>query len=321
MTRVEALMGKGTAQDKICINSSAINFVNILRNTFSLPSLRITLLSLRRITLASEDLIYYSLRHYDPVPRELFYSVNPQLLLADPTVLETVISRSLLPGWGSSIVLPGFTHDADTMSGRVQKSKSSGSSTRRRLLRILRFANEGIEIYMPCSNCRSRGLRCLLLPDCDICGTCHRLGIPCNASEDAICTRTLVSSVLFLVKADSVVNRLVAESDRLNKEEEVEEAKFRERAALLQQKAEAYRKAQSELNESLAKLERLREQKRMVFKKGRVVSAESSEEAGAASVPPATLEAQLVGAWGGANVDALFDWNPVTPNFFSEKTS
>ncbi|KAF6789339.1 hypothetical protein CSOJ01_14818 [Colletotrichum sojae] len=27
------------------------------------------MLSLRLITLASEDLIYYSLRHYDPVPR------------------------------------------------------------------------------------------------------------------------------------------------------------------------------------------------------------------------------------------------------------
>ncbi|KAH9225247.1 hypothetical protein K456DRAFT_1419257 [Colletotrichum gloeosporioides 23] len=180
------------------------------------------------------------------------------------------------------------------MSGRVQKSKSPGvskspgASTRRRLLRILRFANEGIVNEMPCSNCRSRGVRCLLLPDSDTCGTCHRLGIPCDASEDAICA----------------LNRLVAESDRLDKAEEAEEAKFRERAAVLQQKAEAYQKAQSELNESLAKLEQLREQKRMVFKKGKVAVAESSEE-----VSDSVLEAQ--------SVDALFDWNPVTPNFLS----
>ncbi|KAK2729825.1 hypothetical protein CKAH01_09990 [Colletotrichum kahawae] len=149
---------------------------------------------------------------------------------------------------------------------------------------------------MPCSNCRSRGVRCLLLPDSDICGTCHRLGIPCDASEDAICT----------------LNRLVAESDRLDQAEVAEEAKFRERAAALQQKAEAYQKAQSELNESLAKLERLREQKRMVFRKGKVAVAESSED-----VSTSTLESQSMGAWGTSNVDALFDWNPATPNFLS----
>ncbi|KAF4412869.1 hypothetical protein CGGC5_v004747 [Colletotrichum fructicola Nara gc5] len=179
---------------------------------------------------------------------------------------------------------------------RVQKPKSSGASTRRRLFRILRFINEGIENEMPCSNCRSRGVRCLLLPDSDICGTCHRLGIPCDASEDAICT----------------LNRLVAESDRLDQAEVAEEARFRERAAALQQKAEAYQKAQSELNESLAKLERLREEKRMVFRKGKAAVAESSED-----VSAATLEAQSTGAWSASNVDALFDWNPATPNFLS----
>ncbi|KAF6810149.1 hypothetical protein CMUS01_13530 [Colletotrichum musicola] len=58
-------------------SSSAINFVNILRNTFSLPSLRITLLSLRLITLVSEDLIYYSLRYNDSVPRYCYTASIP----------------------------------------------------------------------------------------------------------------------------------------------------------------------------------------------------------------------------------------------------
>ncbi|KAH9227225.1 hypothetical protein K456DRAFT_58329, partial [Colletotrichum gloeosporioides 23] len=43
------------------------------------------LLSLRLITLASEDLIYYSLRPTTTTPVYCF-NVNPQLLLADPTV-------------------------------------------------------------------------------------------------------------------------------------------------------------------------------------------------------------------------------------------
>ncbi|KAK2769422.1 hypothetical protein CKAH01_01029 [Colletotrichum kahawae] len=42
------------------------------------------LLSLRLITLASEDLIYYKPTTYDL--SVLLLRVNPQLLLADPTV-------------------------------------------------------------------------------------------------------------------------------------------------------------------------------------------------------------------------------------------
>ncbi|KAK1448206.1 hypothetical protein CMEL01_16807 [Colletotrichum melonis] len=172
------------------------------------------------------------------------------------------------------------------MSGRIEKSKSPTAASRRKLLRIIRFSNEGVEI-MPCSNCRSRGVRCLVLPDSEVCGTCHRLGISCDASADAICT----------------LSRLVTESDRLDREEEAEESRFRERAAELQRKAEAYQQAQAELNESLSKLERLRSQKRMVFKKSRIVSEEFPEDSENAS--SAAREAQANGAFG------IVDWNAV----------
>lgn len=115
----------------------------------------------------------------------------------------------------------------------------------------------------------------------------------------------LVSACCFRVcsLANSVVNRLVVESDRLDREEQAEESRFRERAAELQRKADAYQKAQAELNESLSRLERLRTQKRMVFKKSRIVSDEFPEDVEETS--SAAREAQANGAFGVVDWDAV----------------
>ncbi|KAF5526236.1 hypothetical protein CGCA056_v003435 [Colletotrichum aenigma] len=112
------------------------------------------------------------------------------------------------------------------------------------------------------------------------------------------------------------VERLMVESRRLDDEEEETEELFRKRMEVLQ-------KAQAEVNEALAKLDRVRKAKRMVFKKGRKETLVVAEEEGAASPSlvesSLVLEARSVGAFGAIDLDTVLgDWNPGTPNFLSE---
>ncbi|KAH9228805.1 hypothetical protein K456DRAFT_57105 [Colletotrichum gloeosporioides 23] len=111
------------------------------------------------------------------------------------------------------------------------------------------------------------------------------------------------------------LERLMVESWRLDDEEEESEELFRKRM-------EALQKAQAEVNEALARLDRVRKAKRMVFKRGR---KETSVVAGEDEVPEAlpaesslVLEAQAMGASGVLDFDTILgDWNPGTPNFLS----
>ncbi|KAL0939852.1 uncharacterized protein CTRU02_206462 [Colletotrichum truncatum] len=154
---------------------------------------------------------------------------------------------------------------------------------------------------MPCRRCRSKGLRCKMLPGSLVCGECVAVGgtrRSCNASDDAICQ----------------LERLMVESRRLDDEEEKTEELFRKRM-------EALQKAQAEVNETLAKLDRVRKAKRIVFKKGRKETSVVAEE-GVAEPSLAesslVLEAQSVGAFSAVDLDAVFgDWNPGTLNFLS----
>ncbi|KAL0936737.1 uncharacterized protein CTRU02_208952 [Colletotrichum truncatum] len=80
------------------------------------------------------------------------------------------------------------------------------------------------------------------------------------------------------------VERLMVESRRLDDEEEETEELFRKRM-------EALQKAQAEVNETLAKLDRVRKAKRIVFKKGRKETSVVAEEGVA---EPSLAESSLV---------------------------
>ncbi|KAK2729957.1 hypothetical protein CKAH01_19133 [Colletotrichum kahawae] len=185
------------------------------------------------------------------------------------------------------------------MSGHVIDTPAI--STLRRYRRSLNIAENGFEV-MPCRRCRSKGLRCKMLSGSLVCGECVAVGSTrrsYDASEDAICQ----------------LERLMVESRRLDDEEEEMQELFRKRM-------EALQKAQAEVNEALAKLDRVRKAKRMVFKKGRKETSVVAEESEIPEVPPSesslVLEAQAIGASGVLDFDTILgDWNPGTPNFLS----
>ncbi|KAF5495393.1 hypothetical protein CGCA056_v006129 [Colletotrichum aenigma] len=198
---------------------------------------------------------------------------------------------------------PEWVPSPKVLSSRPNISRSlvpenPAISTLRRYRRSFNIAENGFEV-MPCRRCRSKGLRCKMLPGSLVCGECVAVGgtrRSCNASDDAICQSN-----------SCVVERLMVESRRLDDEEEETEELFRKRMEVLQ-------KAQAEVNEALAKLDRVRKAKRMVFKKGRKETLVVAEEESSL-----VLEARSVGAFGAIDLDTVLgDWNPGTPNFLSE---
>lgn len=75
-----------------------------------------------------------------------------------------------------------------------------------------------------------------------------------------------------------LVSRIVAEAKRIDAEEEVAENDFRERRRLMAEKQELLRRAQQDLDESLARLDRLRKQKRQIFSKGREMTVRAARD-------------------------------------------
>lgn len=150
---------------------------------------------------------------------------------------------------------------------------------------------------MPCSFCSARGLRCKMIERSSKCGECVRRGRSCDASGVAISSRRCPSCVLlFFANECLLVGRIISESKRLDQEEERAE--------------EQMLKAQAELNEALARLARLRRQKRQLVTKGQQMTRlglqsldELEEEERRES--EAVIDAQSLGA-----IDVL-DWNAV----------
>ncbi|EXF84535.1 hypothetical protein CFIO01_13753 [Colletotrichum fioriniae PJ7] len=179
---------------------------------------------------------------------------------------------------------------------------SASSSTHRRLKLALEIKERGFEIAMPCSFCRSAGRRCKMLEGKSKCYECTRRGRSCDASASAICD----------------LDRLLTEADRLEREEEAEES-------LLRKRAEALRRAQAEMDESLSKLDRLRKAKRMVFKKGRAIPG-PSEEVAPSDESLLVRDAQSSGAFGVIDWDAVmagssgFDFDFGTPREVAESS-
>ncbi|KAK3896392.1 hypothetical protein C8A05DRAFT_48491 [Staphylotrichum tortipilum] len=134
------------------------------------------------------------------------------------------------------------------MSDRVAKKSSK---TIQRATLAATIDELGFEV-MPCSFCHSKGLRCKMLERSSRCGECVRRGRSCDGSGVPV----------------SALDRIVAESRRLDSEEQdAEEALRAERLALAEaQKASA--EAQRRLDESWARLDRLRRQKRMLLSRG-----------------------------------------------------
>lgn len=137
---------------------------------------------------------------------------------------------------------------------------------------------------------------------------------------------TLVGLFVFwlcVILTFPLVSRLLEESQRLEQAERDEEEVFRE-------KVNALHKAQLEMSESLGRLERLRDEKRMIFKKGDAVAAEQLVAVGAPSDSESLLALEVQANGGMDVVDwstvfagvhfgspgaVLGDWNPGTPNF------
>ncbi|TID01722.1 hypothetical protein CH35J_002023 [Colletotrichum higginsianum] len=166
----------------------------------------------------------------------------------------------------------------------LSESCAKASSTQRRLKLALEIREFGFDV-MPCSYCRSAGRRCKMLAGKSKCSECVRRGRSCDASANAICE----------------LDRLLNESDRLEREEESEEL-------ILRQRAEALRRAQAEMDESLAKLDRIRKAKRMVFKKGREIPDGGPEDSVVSSSESAVAkEAQAGGAFGVVDWEAVFE--------------
>lgn len=61
------------------------------------------------------------------------------------------------------------------------------SSHSRRLRQAIRIFAEGFEV-MPCSLCRSRGLRCRMLKGHSKCGECTRRGRTCDGTGVVVST-------------------------------------------------------------------------------------------------------------------------------------
>jgi hypothetical protein len=191
--------------------------------------------------------------------------------------------------------------DADKMTGRIEK-KSSKTSQRSALAAAI--DELGFEV-MPCSFCHSKGLRCKMIERSSRCGECVRRGRSCDGSGVPVSSREFFFffQALLPVLTDALVSRIVNESKRLDREEQDAEEAFRlERSALLE--------AQKRLDESLARLDRIRRQKRLLLSKGgdmvrRGLASLDEMEETEREESSAVVDAQLSGALG------VVDWNAV----------
>lgn len=174
-------------------------------------------------------------------------------------------------------------------SGRVTKTRSHPKSSLRDIL-ASRIENEGVDI-MPCSRCRRLNLRCRMLSkQSSKCGQCAQLSLKCdNGGIAAFCGWSLFS--LFSC-ADSTVSRNLSEQRRLEENE---------------------RQAEEDLEVAMARLARIRKQKRSLRERGDALFEEGMSsledlEDPALAESNAVFDAQSLGAVG------VIDWNSILPD-------
>jgi len=142
----------------------------------------------------------------------------------------------------------------------VEKRKTPSKTLQRSALAAA-IDELGYEV-MPCSFCHSKGTKCKMIERASRCGECVRRGRSCDGSGVPVSSRSCFFPPFRDCRADiPSVSRIVAESKRLDSEEQDAEEAFRaERLALAE--------AQRRLDESLARLDRIRRQKRTLLSKG-----------------------------------------------------
>lgn len=134
--------------------------------------------------------------------------------------------------------------------------KKARSSTDRRKAKVLIIQEFGVEV-MPCSFCESKNFSCRAMPDSDEnCLECTRRGISCDRSGVTLSAGMRIFPLVMLpfLLISLVASRITAEKRRLESEEDAAE--------------ERLLRAQAEMNQALAKLSRLRRQKRQLQKRG-----------------------------------------------------
>jgi hypothetical protein len=119
------------------------------------------------------------------------------------------------------------------------------SSSIRRKIRADSIEQFGFSV-MPCTRCKAKKVECKMLEGSRKCQTCTRLGRVCDSNGVPLLS----------------LSRMVSEDRRLEKEEEEAE--------------EAFLVQQAKLNESLARLTRLRRQRRLLRQKGERLAAEAA---------------------------------------------
>jgi hypothetical protein len=134
------------------------------------------------------------------------------------------------------------------MSGRIEKSKSKSEEESKKTLErkslTARVRQHGLFADMPCSYCSKHKKSCLMKEDSTRCGECSRRGRSCDG-----------------ILVGSSLARAMKEEERLAKEEELMEEK------ILANQREAERIAK-ETSEAVAKLLRLRKQRKFIKSKG-----------------------------------------------------
>ena len=171
------------------------------------------------------------------------------------------------------------------MSARVEKTRRSPKTEQRIALAAL-IDRIGFEA-MPCSSCSRHGWKCIMAEGRPRCKECVRRGRSCDGSGVSVVA----------------INRMVAELDRLQRDEEAA--------------ADAVEEAQRKASEAVARLSRIRKQRALLRTRGaemvnRGLNSLDELEAADREESEAAVAAQEVGALG------VVDWNAVGLSFLDD---
>lgn len=179
-------------------------------------------------------------------------------------------------------------------------------STRNRKAAVLVIETIGV-IVMPCSFCESRGLSCKMARGYQKCKECTRRGRSCDGNGISLAAGMISFLCIILVLTVIVAERLAAEKERIDAEERQTEQQL----LLHQQKMMELTQS---MNESFARLSRLREQRQQINVRGEQMlrrGAQSLDELDdiERAESEAVVDVQLNGG-----VDVI-DWNAVLGDF------
>lgn len=212
------------------------------------------------------------------------------------------------------------------MSSRVSKKQKKSDnteiadSTRRRHASAEFIEYAGFEV-MPCTRCQARGAVCKMVESGKKCGLCTRLGRPCDVTGVPLnsCACSFVTAVR--VMADFPVSRIISEAKRIDAEELAAEELLQSRRESLAQAQRELLARQQELEESLARLSRLRTQRRSLISKGTELTRRNLESMDDLDEPEASVESEAVVDVQSLVHSDLIDWSSLGLGDFSLPSS